>query len=63
MQLAGPDAMIDGYEQYNHHNESDVVNITPEGTPEEQQEPPVRANDSTWNVGHPAECLLTTIFS
>ncbi len=44
LQLAGPDMLIDGYEQYNHQND-EVVNITPDDHSEEAAEAPVRADD------------------
>ena len=34
LQLAGPDMLIDGYDQYNRQD-SDVVNITPDDASEE----------------------------
>jgi hypothetical protein len=44
MQLAGPDMLIDGYDQYaNHDNE--VVNISPDDASEEPSETLPRADD------------------
>jgi len=44
LQLAGPDMLIDGYDQYNQQ-ENDVVDISPEDASEEQAEAPSRADD------------------
>ena len=44
LQLAGPDMLIDGYEQYNQHND-EVVNITPDDHSEDTAEAPVKADD------------------
>lgn len=43
LQLAGPDMLIDGYEQFNQ--ETEVVNISPDDHSEEAGEPPLRADD------------------
>lgn len=60
LQLAGPDMLIDGYEQYNQQNDQ-VVNITPDDHSDEAAESPVRADDceSTTVHGH---CLLLMPF-
>jgi hypothetical protein len=50
LQLAGPDMLLDGYDQYNQQ-ESDVVNITPDDASEEPSDTLPRANDC---MGHPA---------
>jgi hypothetical protein len=44
LQLAGPDMLIDGYDQYNQR-ENEVVDITPEDAAEEPAEAPPRADD------------------
>ncbi|KAK5463058.1 ubiquitin-specific protease ubp15 [Exophiala xenobiotica] len=44
LQLAGPDMLIDGYDQYNQQ-ESDVVNITPDDASEEPSDTLPRADD------------------
>jgi hypothetical protein len=44
MQLAGPDMLIDGYDQYNQQ-ENDVVNISPDETSDEPSESLPRADD------------------
>jgi hypothetical protein len=49
LQLAGPDMLIDGYEQYNQQNE-EVVNITPDDRSEEATEAPIRADDCMFNL-------------
>ena len=46
LQLAGPDMLIDGYEQYNQQ-ENEVVNISPDDRSEEAAESPIRADDCT----------------
>jgi hypothetical protein len=45
LQLAGPDMLIDGYEQYNHQQNDEVVDISPEDRSEEAAEPAPRADD------------------
>lgn len=50
-QLAGPDMLIDGYDQYNQQ-ENEVVNISPGEQSEDAAETPLRADD--------CECLLST---
>ena len=49
LQLAGPDMLIDGYEQYNQQSD-EVVNITPDEPSEEAAEAPIRADDCTFNA-------------
>ena len=44
IQLAGPDMLIDGYDQYNQQ-ESEVVNISAGEQSEEAAEAPIRADD------------------
>jgi hypothetical protein len=44
IQLAGPDMLIDGYEQYNQQNEQ-VHNIVPDEPSEEAVESHARADD------------------
>jgi hypothetical protein len=44
MKLAGPDMLIDGYEQYNQQ-ENEVVNITPDDGSDEPAEASLRADD------------------
>jgi hypothetical protein len=44
LQLAGPDMLIDGYEQYNQQD-NEVVNISPEDGSEEPAEAQPRADD------------------
>ncbi len=44
LQLAGPDMLIDGYEQYNQR-ENEVVDISPEDAAEEPAEALPRADD------------------
>ena len=47
LQLAGPDMLIDGYDQYNQQ-ENEVVNISPDDGSEEPAEAPQRADDCMW---------------
>jgi hypothetical protein len=44
LQLAGPDMLIDGYDQYNQQ-ENEVVNISPDEQSEDPGEPVIRADD------------------
>jgi hypothetical protein len=44
LQLAGPDMLIDGYDQYNQQD-NEVVNISPDDGSEEQAEALPRADD------------------
>lgn len=44
LQLTSPDMLVDGYEQYNHQ-ESEVVNISPDDGSEEPAEALPRADD------------------
>ena len=44
LQLAGPDMLIDGYDQYNQQ-ENEVVNISPDDVSEEPAESLPRADD------------------
>lgn len=44
LQLAGPDMLIDGYDQYNQQ-ENEVVNISPGEQSEDAAEAPIRADD------------------
>lgn len=44
LQLAGPDMLIDGFDQYNHQND-EVVNIAPDEPSEEPADTPLRADD------------------
>lgn len=44
LQLAGPDMLIDGYDQYNQQ-ENEVVNISPDDASEEPAESLPRADD------------------
>lgn len=44
-QLAGPDMLIDGYDQYNHQQEPEVVNIAPEAAPDGPAEDTLVADD------------------
>ena len=44
LQLAGPDMLIDGYDQYNQQ-ENEVVNISPDDASEEPAETLPRADD------------------
>lgn len=44
VQLAGPDMLIDGYDQYNEQ-ENEVVNISPDDASEEPAETLLRADD------------------
>ena len=44
LQLAGPDMLIDGYDQYNQQ-ENEVVNISPDNGSEENTETLIRADD------------------
>jgi hypothetical protein len=46
LQLAGPDMLVDDYEQYNN-DQPDVVNISPDGTSEEPAEVEPMADDCT----------------
>jgi hypothetical protein len=47
LQLAGPDMMIDGYDQFNQQ-ENEVVNISPDEQSEDAAEPVIRADDRTF---------------
>ena len=44
-QLAGPDMLIDGYDQYNQRQEAEVVNIAPDDASEEPAEDTLLADD------------------
>jgi hypothetical protein len=44
LQLAGPDMLIDGYEQYNHQID-ETVDIRPDDHSEEATDAPIRADD------------------
>lgn len=44
-QLAGPDMLIDGYDQYNQRQDAEVVNITPDDASEEPAEDALLADD------------------
>ena len=57
LQLAGPDMLIDGYEQYNQQND-EVVNITPDDHSEEAAESPVQADDCEFTTFHGRWLLL-----
>jgi hypothetical protein len=46
LQLAGPDMLVDDYEQYNN-DRPDVVDISPDGASEEPAEVEPTANDCT----------------
>ena len=60
LQLAGPDMLIDGYEQYNQQND-EVVNITPDDPSEEAAEAPIRADDCMFiNYSNPPSALTDT---
>lgn len=62
LQLAGPDMLIDGYEQFNQ--ETEVVNISPDNHSEEAAEPPLRADDCEPSVEcNTAITLLTSMQS
>ena len=50
IQLAGPDMLVDEYSQYNN-DQQDVVNITPDDTPEEPAEAELMADDCTYGGG------------
>jgi hypothetical protein len=47
-QLAGPDMLIDGYDQYNQRQEAEVVNIRPDDASEEPGEDALLADDCTY---------------
>ena len=47
-QLAGPDMLIDGYDQYNQRQDADVVNITPDDASEGPAEEALLADDCTY---------------
>ena len=47
-QLAGPDMLIDGYDQYNQRQEAEVVNIRPDDASEEPAEDALLADDCTY---------------
>jgi hypothetical protein len=56
-QLAGPDMMIDGYEQFNQQ-ENDVVNISADEHSEDAAaENILRADDCKWPVRQPRDAL------
>lgn len=57
-QLAGPDMLIDGYEQYNQQ-ENEVVNISPDDHSEEAAEAPIRADDCRFRHFLPHKHALT----
>ncbi len=52
LQLAGPDMLIDGYDQYNQQ-ENEVVNISPDNGSEENTETVPRADDCTCILHRP----------
>lgn len=58
LQLAGPDMVIDGYDQYNQQ-ENEVVNISPDEQSEDAAEPVIRADDC--KVSTPPSCHPLTI--
>ena len=51
LQLAGPDMLVDEYEQYNN-DRPDVVDISPDGASEEPAEVEPMADDCTHSVFH-----------
>jgi hypothetical protein len=61
LQLAGPDMLVDEYEQYNN-DRPDVVNISPDDASEEPAEVEPMADDCTCN-GFPFSQPPLTIYS
>lgn len=51
-QLAGPDMLIDGYDQYNQRQDAEVVNITPDDASEEPAEDTLLADDCMYRSKH-----------
>ena len=59
-QLAGPDMLIDGYDQFNQRQDAEVVNITPDDASEEPAEDTLLADDCrSLSDCHPApDCVF-----
>ena len=63
LQLAGPDMLVEDYEQYNN-DRPDVVDISPDGASEEPAEVELMADDCTFPVLFPSSissCCATRV--